>query len=125
MSERRRWTTRRRLGIAMFIVTLVPIWFFSACPRGMLAACFDCSRGHAEAQMLGLPPRWFWEYPRVAKERYGVELRPLGCAVTPDPEWYVSGYNSVSRAHVFAQFGRDVLAECAAEVQAASEHERR
>jgi hypothetical protein len=85
----------------------------------MIVAWADGVRGHQEVKVFGLPPSWAWEYARLVRERYGVEINPVaGCVVTQDLVWYVDGYNAVARPGIVARHGKDIFAECAEEAQA-------
>ncbi|MDB5306327.1 MAG: hypothetical protein JWO38_529 [Gemmataceae bacterium] len=125
MSAIYRWLIRRRLLLtgAMLVILAVG-WWFSAYPRGMLAAWADHSRGHYELKGIGLPPPWAGEYARLVLDRYGVAVNSVaGCVVTQDLVWYVDGYNVVSKSRIQARFGKDIFAECAEEARAAWERE--
>jgi len=108
---------RRRLIIALVALVVAPlVWWFSAYPRGIVAAYFDLCRGHYEIQVYGLPPPYEQEYISLLRERYGVDLCALaGCEIWPDVEWYAAGYNSVSVPAIDSHFGKDVFSECARE----------
>jgi len=122
MAEARRWLTRRRLIVAAVALLVVAGWWFSAYPRGMIAAWADGARDHHEVKVFGLPPPWAGEYARLARERYGVEVNAVaGCVVTQDLVWYVDGYNSVAEPRIRARHGKDIFAECAEEARAAWE----
>jgi len=123
MAEARRWLTRRRLVVAALALTLLAIgWWYSAYPRGMIAAWADGARGHDEVREFGLPPPWAGEYARAVRGKYGVEVNTVaGCVVTQDLVWYVGGYNSVARPRIVARHGKDIFAECAAEARSAWE----
>lgn len=112
---------RRRLNTAALSLPLLAIaWWFSAYPRGMIAASADCAFGHYEVQTFGVPATWSSEFCRLASERFGVKVRTVaGCVVTDDLVWYVDGYNRVSRSRIQARFGKDALAECAEDAQVA------
>jgi hypothetical protein len=123
MAEARQWLTRRRRIVAAVALLVLAIgWWFSAYPRGMIAAWADGARGHNEVKVFGLPPPWVREYARLVRERYGVEVNAVaGCVVSPDLVWYVDGYNSVSEPRIRARHGKDIFAECADEARAAWE----
>lgn len=119
MAESRRWVTRRRLIVtAVTLLALAVGWWFSAYPRGMIGAWADHASGHYEIKTYGYPAPWAWEYRRLVKERYGVEINAeAGCVVTQDLVWYVDGYNSVSRPRIVARHGKDIFAECTTEAR--------
>jgi len=122
MVNPRRWLTKRRLLIAAAALLVLPVgWWFSAYPRGMLAAYCDHARGHYEVKTYGYPAEWAREgdYQRLVFDRYGVEVHEVaGCVVNDELVSYVDGYNSVSVSRSNARFGKDIFAECAADAKA-------
>ena len=125
MAEARQLLTRRRLIVAAVGLLAIALgWWFSAYPRGMIAAWADGSREYDEVQVYGLPFPWDGEYARLLRERYGVKVNYVaGCVVTQDLVWYVDGYNSISEPRIRKRFGKDIFAECAADAQAGWERE--
>jgi len=120
-SAKRPWLTRRRLVIAAVSLPLLAlVWWFSAYPRGMIVALANCTFGHYEIQTFGYPAPWLSEYRRLTSERYDVKVRVVaGCVVTEELVQYVRGYNCVSRGLIETRFGKDVIAECAEDAEAA------
>jgi hypothetical protein len=121
MAEVRRWKNWRRVIVAgIGLIVLVVGYYLSAYPRGMITAWFDCSRGHYRVKSAGLPVRWYREYCRLLRERYGVEDEAIAdCEVYPDVDWYLRGYNSISEPRILARFGKDIFAECHQEARTA------
>src|SRR3954471_15438201 len=121
MATPQRWTTKRRILIpGGLVVALLVGWWVSAYPHGMAAAWFDHARGRFEVKTYGLPVPWTPEYRRLLRDRYGVTVRGMaGCVVSEDLVWYVRGYNEVSAPRLNGRFGKDILAECAADARAA------
>ena len=128
MARTRQWLTRHPLTVTTVLVAILILgWCFLAYPRGVIVAWVDYTRGHYEVQTFGYPAPWAWEFRRLIQERYGVEVKAVaGCVVSPQLVWYVHGYNSVSCSRLRKKFGKDILAECVKEAQAAwqSEHPR-
>lgn len=111
---------RRLIRCAVALPLLVACWYFSAYPRGMLAAWNDTQAGHYEVKTFGLPAPWARDYRRLVQERYGVAIyAEAGCVVSEELVWYVQGYNSVSKPRITARFGKDIFAECAADAKKA------
>jgi hypothetical protein len=114
MSTKTPLLTWRRfvLGAIVFVV----VWYAGSYPRGMAMAYIDHACGHYEEKTYGLPDPSRWEYARLLKERYDVKLHAVaGCEVYPDDEWYVGGYNAVSRRLLLQKYSKDIFAECYAE----------
>jgi hypothetical protein len=84
----------------------------------MIAALFDQARGHYEVKAYGLPDEVDFEYNRLLKERYGVEVDEAGCVVSEKLIRYIHGYNSVSKLRLTAKFSRDIFSECWSETAA-------
>jgi hypothetical protein len=68
---------------------------------------------------VGLPALWP-QYDRIVNERYGIEVRQLGCETNGMLDAYVHGYNGVIIAMVKAKFGADILDRAAARAEALS-----
>jgi len=125
-SQKSSFFKRHRVPIALAALLFIVIgWWLSAYPRGMLVALFDDARGHYEIKVYGLPAEWSYEYARLMKLRYGVEINAVaGCIVTDQLVNYVAGYNAVSQPRIEERFGKDVFAECAEEARKSWERER-
>jgi hypothetical protein len=93
-------------------------WYCTAYPRGAATALLDFATGQYEIQTYGYPAPQRWIYADLLRDRYRVRLRPVaGCEVSPNEEWYVSGYNSVSGPLIIKRFRKDVFAECWADAR--------
>src|SRR5437764_764220 len=101
LRSRRGWAAAIVAGLALF-----PVWYFTAYPRGMLAAYIDHLRGHDEVYVSdpGLPPTWEGEYPRVLKEKYGVAVKHVAGSLPLQEEWFTTGYNTVSERLLVEQY---------------------
>jgi hypothetical protein len=89
------------------IVLLLIVWTVSAPIRGQLMAHYDISRGHYRILSYGLQPPGFREYRQLVRERYNVDVVPLGCVVTNGA--YVRAYDRVVGDAVNRKFGSDAL----------------
>ena len=121
MSPKLKWLTSRRAVIALVLAGFaVPAaWWFTAYPRGMIAAWLDGLRGHQEIQVFGLRRASASESARLLSARYGVETnRVAGCVVSEGLVWYVHGYNSVFKSRMDARYGRGVFSACAGDAVA-------
>ena len=108
--------SRRRIILAL--ISLVVSWYAGSYWRGMSMAIIDYTCGHYEVKTYGYPPGSRWEYARLLRERYDVKLKSVaGCVVSPDEEWYVGGYNSVSERLLLAKYQKDIFAECFTEAE--------
>jgi hypothetical protein len=88
-------------------------------------ALVDHACGHYEVQTYGYPGPSRREYRAILKERYGVRLNAVAdCTVTPDLEWYVDGYNTVSCHLLIKKYEKDIFEECAVEAHSRWEEER-
>ncbi|HEX4770803.1 MAG TPA: hypothetical protein VH351_08250 [Bryobacteraceae bacterium] len=107
---------RRKVALVLGIlwVTTCLTWPFSGRIRGQVAACFDLLHGHPKLLGLGLPleePK----FNRVLKERYGIEVRQLGCMTSGMLKAYIAGYNEVIVAAEKHKFGQDMFKKAARE----------
>ena len=59
------WSRRRVLIVTSLAFVAVVGWYYSAYPRGMIAALFDQTRGHYEVKAYGLPDEVDFEYNRL------------------------------------------------------------
>jgi hypothetical protein len=102
------------LGAVVFII----VWYAASYPRGMAMAYIDHACGHYELKVWCPLERWQVEYMRMLSERYGVVADAVSdYNVLPTTEWYVEGYNSVSRLLLLQKFGKDIFTECAGEAE--------
>ena len=112
-STRRRWLTAHRPAkLAGLALVLFLLWYVAAYPRGFVEAQIDLARGHYAVKTAGLPARYYGQAQMKLRDRYGISLEAeAGCEVTPWLEWYMDGYNGVSRRAIRDKFG-DVVKQC-------------
>jgi hypothetical protein len=127
MAAAGQWITRHPLLVVVVGLPLLTVgWSMSAYPRGMIAAWFDHACGHYEVKSAGYPVYWAWEYRRLLQERYGVKDNHVAeCKVSIQLDWYIDGYNSVSRPRIKAHFGKDIFAECLEEAETVCDEARK
>jgi hypothetical protein len=123
MVKARRWLIQHWLILAGVCLLVLRIeWWFFAYHRGMIAAWADQASGHYEVKVYGLPLFFEGDYETLVREQYGVEVNHVaGCLVSQELEWYVKGYNSVSKPRILARFGKDIFTECKQDSHTASE----
>jgi hypothetical protein len=109
---------RARAIAALVVLALLPAWYLSAYPRGMLMACIDHARGRYEVrEYYGLPGAWEYQYAVLLRTTYRVELRFLSeSPESGQEEWFTAGYNDASRRLLIIHHGSDIFAKCASQV---------
>ncbi|MGD0468447.1 MAG: hypothetical protein ABSA54_08740 [Terriglobales bacterium] len=95
--------------VVVAIVALPVAWWMSAGVRGNLRARYDVARGRYVIHLYGLPAATFPEYQQLLRERYGVEVRAMGCILPLSS--YDDSYDRVVIAAANRRFGRDVFKE--------------
>lgn len=63
--------------------------------------------GQYKILIYGLPVSM--EYPRLLRQRYGIDMQLRGCVVTDLELAYAHGYNGVSKEAAKRKFGQDIF----------------
>ena len=97
--------------VAVAIVALPAAWWMSSGVRGNLSARYDVARGRYVIHLHGLPTTTFPEYQRLLRERYGVEVKAMGCILALTS--FDDSYDRVVVKASNRKFGRDIFKEVA------------
>jgi len=106
----RKFFNRGKVLLTAFAIVVMPLsWWMFAGVRGNLHARYDMAHGQYVIHLYGLPSEAFPEYQRLLSERYGVEVRAMGCI--PPLTSHDESYDHVVIATVNAKFGHDIFKE--------------
>jgi hypothetical protein len=106
----RRLTFKRAVLLALAAPVAIVVWELAAYPRGVVMAEIDCVFGVYSIKTAGKPVPWSWEAREKLRDRYGIQMTAeAGCEVTPWLQWYMDGYNSISKPAIEGKFGDDVV----------------
>ena len=105
----------RFLLFVFILIALVPLWWITAYPRGVLMGEFDSLVG-IYGVYAGIPRHWGKEYMRLLYEKYKVKIYAIGDILMQPDEWYINGYNGVMRRKLKRKYKKDIFAECKKEV---------
>jgi hypothetical protein len=106
----KKYFNRRNVLLLVAAIVVLPVlWWMSAGIRGNLRARYDVVHGRYVIHLYGLPAATFPEYQRLLRERYGVEVKPMGCILPLSS--YEDSYDRVVMNATNRKFGRDVFKE--------------
>jgi hypothetical protein len=106
---------RGRVLVFTAYLALLPLWFATSYPRGMIRAYFDHLHGRYVVQ-LDSPIKWTWEgeYAILLEQKYGVQVQWMNDAATsPWSREFIAGYNAASEWLLTQKYGPDILAKSA------------
>lgn len=99
-----KYRRKAALWLGILWITFVVTFPFTGYMRGAVMGCFDVIVGEPKLLVVGMPIVGR-DFGRNIKQRYGVQLRLLGCVTNTTNDAYVDGYDEVVVAAVKRKYG--------------------
>lgn len=96
--------------------------YHEAIPQGKEQAQQDLTNNIVRFYVVAFPGPIFQREKQILKDRYSVDLVSVGDVRPPPPrDGFLTGYNQIVSAFLQKTYGKDILAETEAQVEAEAE----